>query len=101
MLYLITWLLPCSIMPRVKHSAADAVFCAKFIHRLHTLDTWGFSSVQIYDKVLLWPTTIHHRGAVLLLWLLLSRALAGTLHRGTSLHLSSGVVIHQTLASPQ
>jgi Transcription factor/nuclear export subunit protein 2 len=38
-------------MPRLKHSAADAVFCAKFIHRLHTLNAWGFPSIQIYDKV--------------------------------------------------
>lgn len=41
----------CSIMPRLKHSAADAMFCAKFIHRLHTLNAWGFPSIQIYDKV--------------------------------------------------
>lgn len=40
-----------SIMPRLKHSAADAMFCAKFIHRLHTLNAWGFPSIQIYDKV--------------------------------------------------
>jgi Transcription factor/nuclear export subunit protein 2 len=40
-----------SIMPRLKHSAADAMFCANFIHRLHTLNAWGFPSIQIYDKV--------------------------------------------------
>jgi len=40
-----------SIMPRVKHSASDAVFCATFIHRMHTLNTFGFSSIQCYDKV--------------------------------------------------
>lgn len=39
----------------MKHSAADAVYCAKFIHRLHTLNTWGFSSIQVFDKVRLGP----------------------------------------------
>ena len=38
-------------MPRVKYSPADAVYCANFILRMHTLHTWGFSSIQTYDKV--------------------------------------------------
>lgn len=40
-------------MPRVKTSASDAVFCEAFLHRMHTLSTWGFSSIQVYDKVCL------------------------------------------------
>jgi len=40
------------VMPRVKYSAADAMYCAKFIKCMHEMHTPGFSSIQCYDKVI-------------------------------------------------
>jgi len=33
-------------------SYGDAVYCAKFVHELHRMDTPFFSSLQYYDRVL-------------------------------------------------
>lgn len=41
----------CSVIPRVKYSGADAMYCAKFIKCMHEMHTAGFSSIQCYDKV--------------------------------------------------
>lgn len=38
-------------MPRVKYSATDAVYCAKFMKRMHELHTFNYTSVTSYDKV--------------------------------------------------
>ncbi|KAK3265963.1 THO complex subunit 2 [Cymbomonas tetramitiformis] len=40
------------IFPRVMFTMQDAVFCAKFVEKLHELDTTHFSTLQYYDRVL-------------------------------------------------
>ena len=38
-------------MPRITMSPEDALFCATFFHKLHTIETSNFSSLQYYDRV--------------------------------------------------
>lgn len=39
------------IMPRVTTTPEDSLFCAKFVQRLHVLETPNFSSLQYFDRV--------------------------------------------------
>jgi THO complex subunit 2 len=40
------------IMPRVTITPEDSLFCAKFIQKLHILETPNFSSLQYFDRVI-------------------------------------------------
>jgi THO complex subunit 2 len=40
------------VLPRCMFSAPDALYCAKFAHLLHTLQTPSFSMLQYFDKAL-------------------------------------------------
>jgi THO complex subunit 2 len=39
------------LFPRCKFAASDALFCAKFVHLLHCLQTPNFSTLICYDRV--------------------------------------------------
>lgn len=39
------------IFPRAILSDLDALFCAKFIQRMHSQGTFNFSTLTLYDKV--------------------------------------------------
>ncbi|OQR88780.1 hypothetical protein THRCLA_10108, partial [Thraustotheca clavata] len=41
------------IIPRALHSPEDALYCAKFMHHLHSIDTPNLSTLQYYHKVTL------------------------------------------------
>lgn len=43
--------LRCCILPRLRLSEEDAVFCAKFVILLHELDTWGFRTIDFIAAV--------------------------------------------------
>mmetsp|Transcript_21751 Transcript_21751/g.71988 ORF Transcript_21751/g.71988 Transcript_21751/m.71988 type:complete len:443 (+) Transcript_21751:3070-4398(+) len=38
-------------MPRITITPEDSLFCASFFHKLHTIETPNFSSLQYYDRV--------------------------------------------------
>ncbi|KAJ3105928.1 THO complex subunit 2 [Phlyctochytrium planicorne] len=40
------------LLPRVLFSPTDAIFCSKFIIRLHSIGTKNFSTIALYDKIL-------------------------------------------------
>lgn len=39
------------IVPRMSVTPEDSLFCAKFFHNMHMLETPNFSSLQFYDRV--------------------------------------------------
>lgn len=39
------------LFPRCKFTAIDALYCAKFVHLLHSLQTPNFSTLICYDRV--------------------------------------------------
>ncbi|XP_054160183.1 THO complex subunit 2-like [Oppia nitens] len=39
------------LFPRCKFAASDALFCAKFVHLLHVLQTPNFSTLICYDRI--------------------------------------------------
>lgn len=47
----ITRFLQLCIFPRCTFTAADAVYCAKFVHTIHLLKTTNFSTLLCYDRV--------------------------------------------------
>ena len=47
----ITQFLQLCIFPRCVFTANDAVYCAKFIHIIHTLQTPNFSTLICFDRV--------------------------------------------------
>jgi THO complex subunit 2 len=48
----VTELLQKCVIPRCVVSNVDALFCAKFVHLMHEMNTTGFSSLQYYDRTL-------------------------------------------------
>ena len=48
----ITQFLQVCIFPRAIFSASDAVYCAKFVRWMHSLQTPNFSTILYYDRVL-------------------------------------------------
>ena len=44
------------IIPRVRLSPVEAVFCARFIKQMHSLGTPHFQTLALYDKVSYKPT---------------------------------------------
>ena len=42
----------CCIFPRVLFSQLDAVYCARFVHKMHEVKTPYFSVLLYYDKVI-------------------------------------------------
>lgn len=47
----ITQFLQLCLFPRCIFTAIDAVFCAKFVHIIHSLKTVNFSTLLCYDRV--------------------------------------------------
>ncbi|CAG2122550.1 unnamed protein product, partial [Medioppia subpectinata] len=47
------------LFPRCKFAASDALFCAKFVHLLHCLQTPNFSTLICYDRVDFWRYFIY------------------------------------------
>lgn len=41
------------LFPRCTFTALDAVYCAKFVHTIHSLKTANFSTLLCYDRVIL------------------------------------------------
>lgn len=48
---MITQFLQICIFPRCKLSVTDALFCAQFIHTLHSIETANFSTLLFYDRL--------------------------------------------------
>ncbi|KAF6204563.1 hypothetical protein GE061_018723 [Apolygus lucorum] len=48
---MITQFLQICIFPRCKLSITDSLFCAQFIHTLHTIETSNFSTLLFYDRL--------------------------------------------------
>lgn len=89
----------CSVMPRVKYSAADAMYCAKFIKCMHEMHTPGFSSIQCYDKVPLPAPASTSSPSACHLFLMLRSSPAWTRYYATHmcrqsfLHDCSGIIV--------
>lgn len=47
----ITQFLQLCLFPRCTFTALDAIYCAKFIHTIHSLKTANFSTLLCYDRV--------------------------------------------------
>lgn len=47
----ITQFLQLCLFPRCTFTALDAVYCAKFVHTIHSLKTANFSTLLCYDRV--------------------------------------------------
>jgi THO complex subunit 2 len=47
----ITQFLQLCLFPRCTFTALDAIYCAKFIHTIHSLKTSNFSTLLCYDRV--------------------------------------------------
>lgn len=47
----ITQFLQLCLFPRCTFTALDAIFCAKFVHTIHSLKTANFSTLLCYDRV--------------------------------------------------
>lgn len=47
----ITQFLQLCLFPRCTFTALDAVYCAKFLHTIHTLKTANFATLLCYDRV--------------------------------------------------
>lgn len=47
----ITQLLQLCLFPRCLFTCVDALYCAKFVHILHSLQTANFSTLLCYDRV--------------------------------------------------
>ncbi|XP_037040201.1 THO complex subunit 2 isoform X2 [Bradysia coprophila] len=47
----ITQFLQLCLFPRCTFTAMDAVYCAKFVHTIHTLKTANFSTLLCYDRI--------------------------------------------------
>lgn len=47
----ITQFLQLCLFPRCIFTATDAVYCAKFVHTIHSLKTANFSTLLCYDRV--------------------------------------------------
>lgn len=50
----ITQFLQLCLFPRCTFTALDAVYCAKFLHTIHTLKTANFATLLCYDRVRHW-----------------------------------------------
>lgn len=47
----ITQFLQLCLFPRCTFTALDAIYCAKFVHTIHSLKTANFSTLLCYDRV--------------------------------------------------
>lgn len=47
----ITQFLQLCLFPRCSFTALDAIYCAKFVHTIHSLKTANFSTLLCYDRV--------------------------------------------------
>lgn len=47
----ITQFLQLCLFPRCTFTALDAIYCAKFVHTIHSLKTSNFSTLLCYDRV--------------------------------------------------
>lgn len=50
----ITQFLQLCLFPRCTFTALDAIYCAKFVHTIHSLKTANFSTLLCYDRVSIW-----------------------------------------------